>query len=78
MARSTTVVTVKDRAYHEATHAVLDLPEMQNALDNVRALLREDILALVGTAVGVAIRSAWDTAHQEGHGCKSPFCKAKG
>lgn len=78
MARATVTVTTKDKAYLEATHAVLDTPEMQKALAEYTGAYREDFLAVVGHVVGVAIRSAWETAHLEGHTCKSPFCKAKG
>ena len=78
MARSTTVVTVKDKAYLEAAHAALDVPEMQAILAHAgNGSEREELLETVGLVARAVIDNVWPTAHQEGHGCKSPYCKAR-
>ncbi len=71
-------LTVKDKAYLEASHAALDVPEMQAILARAgTGSEREELLETIGLVARAVIDNVWTTAHQEGHGCKSPFCTAR-
>lgn len=69
-------LTVKDKARLKASAVALEVPEMRAMLAKLGdGSERELFLEAVGLVAGAVIDSVWDTAHREGHGCKSPFCK---
>jgi hypothetical protein len=77
MPRSGTL-TVKDTARLSATHAALDVGELQEALGRVEGDARAELLELVGAVAAAVIDHVWDKAHLEGHTCKSHLCRPHG
>jgi hypothetical protein len=71
-------LTVKDVARLKASGVALEVPEMKAWLAKLSGSQRDEFIDVVGSVAGAVIDSVWDEAHGEGHGCRSPYCKAKG
>jgi hypothetical protein len=67
--------TVRVKIGIQAAHAALQVPEMKAWLAKLEGKQREEFLDVVSLAAAAVLESVWDTAHYEGHGCRSPFCR---